>query len=138
MIEVLPDGRLLRSFEDWSPRMIAIAFKCHRLPSRTKDCVRDPELGIDELNRMPYGEIALELLSEHVEEFEYCPDSEEIIRLGKALIKSHVELQVFRERRRRERAQFKDRANARAEAARPKRIVKLVVPTPRYGFVRGN
>jgi hypothetical protein len=128
MIEVLPNGQMLQSFEDWSPMMIAITLKCHRLPSRSTTCLRNPELGIDMLNRMEYGEIALDLLAEHVEDFEYCPDYDEIIEMGKALIKSHAELQVLTERRRRDRAQYKDRANARARRR----------GTPKFGYRRGN
>jgi hypothetical protein len=129
MIEVTPDGKVLLSFDDWTPLMMALTIKLNQLPGRPNASkIRNHEAGIDELNRMPFGELALDLLAEHINDLEYRPNAYEVIALGKALIKSHTELQVLCEKRRRQRTQFQDRAKARARLR----------GTPKFGFVRGN
>jgi hypothetical protein len=77
---------------------------------------------------MPMGEVALDALAEQVEEFEFCPDHDEIMAWGTALIKSYAELEVLLEKRKRAGACLQDRARARAKAR----------GTSRFGFVRGN
>lgn len=125
MIEVTPDGKMLLSFDDWTPLMIAMTIKLYQLPPRPNDAkIRNHEAGIDELNRMPHGDLALDLLADHIYDLDHCPNSYEVIELGKALLKTHAELQVLRERRRRQRVYLQDRVRVRPKPkAQPMRKI---------------
>ena len=71
------------------------------------------EYGIDRLARMWQGRRAIDLLYDHAKELQYRPDEDEIIRLGKTLVRFEREL---------------GRLCSQARCNRP---------TPKYGFVRG-
>jgi hypothetical protein len=119
MIEVTKDGKMLLSFDDWTPLMMAMTIKLYQLPPRPNDPkIRNHEAGIDELNRMPHGDLALDLLADHIYDLDHCPSSYEVMELGKALLKTHAEFQIMRERRRRDRTHLQDRAKLRPDQIR--------------------
>jgi hypothetical protein len=136
MNEAHHSGMVLIDFSDWTPLMTALAIKLHQLPSKpgVPPSHRNHVLAIDRLHQIPLGDVAIDLLAEHIRDFEYCPDGLELFQLGQALLEFHTEVQLLCERRRRNRAHLQDRTKAQARADRPKRIVKLVLPTPKHGF----
>jgi hypothetical protein len=62
------------------------------------------------------------------------------VQRGKAVIKMYMELEVFCEKRRRQKTYLQDRerANAKTKRASKKRVIGFNLPTRKYGFVRGN
>src|SRR4051812_21874875 len=90
------------NFGDWTPMMISLSTRLHRLPLRPADeCNwRTHEVGIDILHSMgDHGDRAIQLLIQNIEELEYCPNHKEVVALGKALIRVDIDLYALRRMR---------------------------------------
>jgi hypothetical protein len=124
MIEPVPNSetKVWVSFGDWNADMTALASKLNRKPDPPgKEGSRSHEIGVDELSRLPLGGFAIDALFEMADELPYCPDHEEIVAMGKALIAAHVEFRLLREERRKKQMHLQDRAKAKArEQGTPK------------------
>ena len=143
MIEPVPNhpDKVWISFDDWTPSMMALASRLNRKPDRPgDDGPRSHEIGIDQLSKLPLGHLAIEALWDISEDWKYCPDHEDVVQRGKAVIKMYMELEVFCEKRRRQKTYLQDRerANAKTKRASEKRVIRFNLPTRKYGIVRGN
>ena len=101
MIVKEEDGWYL-DFKDWDYIMWATASRLFQLPLPPGRTRYDHEVGIDRLVRQ-YGTLAIDLLSHHVDEFGYCPNAEELLEYGQAVLATHVELIGVRQERKLER-----------------------------------
>ena len=141
MIEPVPDSpdKVWISFDDWTPSMMALASRLNRKADRPgDDRPRSHEIGIDRLSQLPMGSLAIDALWDISEEWKYCPDHEEVVERGKAVIKMYVELEVLCEKRRRNRTYLKDRERAKKTPPK-KRVIRFNLPTNgKIGFTRGN
>jgi hypothetical protein len=127
MIEPVPNkpDKVWVSFGDWTSDMMALASKLNRKPDPPgKTQSRSHEVGVDQLAKLPLGSLAIDALFEIADELPYCPNNEEIVAMGKALIKAHAEFRMLREERKKKQTYLQDRARAKG--------------TPKFGFRRGN
>jgi hypothetical protein len=125
-------NKALISFEDWSPEMMILATKLHRLPKPDGETAH--EVGIDRLNNLPHGPEAIEALFDLADQMKHCPDHREVVMLGKIVLKANVELNALL-------AQRKRYDVGRIERRRGKRPVKKLPPIRTagpIGFTRGN
>jgi hypothetical protein len=112
MIEETEDGTIILDFSDWDPWMMALTYTLFELPVRSGEDHRTHKYGVDRLNKIQLGGIAVQLLLQNADELEYCPTEDEVLRLGKAALLVSAELALLRKKRLRN------------------------VPTLRIGFVR--
>jgi len=98
VIEEKPDGRVIIHFGDWTPLMISLSTRLHRLPLRPDDAdTMAFEVGIDRLHSMgSRGDRAMELLIENIDALEYRPNHAEVVALGEALIRVDIDLHTLR------------------------------------------
>jgi hypothetical protein len=130
MIEYKGGNKVLLSFEDWSSEMMILASKLHRLPkpdAETGD--KTHEVGIDKLSNLPRGREAIEALFDLSDDLNYCPDYEEVVWLGRVVIKTNMELDALLAKRRRDRVGLQEK--------RRKRTTPIRTTGP-IGFTRGN
>ena len=114
MIKPAPDGDgHIVDFRDWTPEMMCLASRMHDLPLRPGKTIRRHEVGIDRLAKLKFGYQAIGLLCDYVDELEFCPSEEEVVRLGHSLLLMVGEMELVRRRMRLER--IKRQAQARKE-----------------------
>jgi hypothetical protein len=91
-------GNLCLDFSDWTPMIMVLPSTLWDKPAPPghTDTVRTHELGIDELARMQFGNIAVELLFEHAADLDHCPNRGEVVKLGLALLKMRSEVELVR------------------------------------------
>jgi hypothetical protein len=123
MIEELPNGACELSFDDWDDDMKALSLALSNLPER-RDGLHERlhDLGIDMLSRIKHGKLAIRLLTAQVSELSVRPTENEVVKLGRVLLRACVELGGVQNEIRRERL---------SRMSRP-----WCGPTARYGFVR--
>jgi hypothetical protein len=93
MIQELPDGKLILTFDDWSEEMIALSHRFFQLPlPRGASTVRTHEVGIDRLRRLKLGKMAIRVLYLDADMLTHCPDHKEVVKLGKAIIRATIDL----------------------------------------------
>ena len=133
MIKRSPNGPdlILLSFGDWTPDMMALASKLHMLPKPEGEEATH-EMGIDRLHNLPWGDQAIAALFDVADMLEVCPNHNEVIRLGKTLLKINLALNKLLAKRAREGAARQER--------RTKTPVKVlpIRTTGKYGFRRRN
>jgi hypothetical protein len=117
MIQELPDGKLMLTFEDWSEEMSALGNRLFQLPlPRGAATIRTHELGIDRLSKLLYGKMAIRELFHNVDELTYCPDHKEVVKLGKAIIRMVIDVDTLLDRRALKRMHLQDRAKSKRPA----------------------
>jgi hypothetical protein len=132
MIEYKDGNKLSISFEDWHEAMYALSSKLHHLPlAKGETGPKTHELGIDELNNLAGGDKVIEDLFWLVDELKVAPDYKEVVRLGKIVMRTNVELNVLLAKRRRDRVYLQDRRQ------RLKKLAPIRTVGP-IGFRRGN
>jgi hypothetical protein len=135
MIVKEADGGRHLDFCDWNPVMMATASRLHQLPLPPGREDRDHEWGIDRLARMKHGHWMVVELSYTIDVLDYCPDADEIVRMGQALLLLKGEMndlaRAYRIERIRHRAQV-----SRARSAQRLKMCQLQ-PQTKPKFRRG-
>jgi hypothetical protein len=123
MIKERKDGILLLSFDDWTDDMKALSIALAKLTKRHNGHERLHDIGIDRLSCIKHGKLAIRLLTEQVPELSVRPTANEVVELGKMLLRICVELGGVQNEVRRERLVRLSRQHWRG-------------PTKKYRFVR--
>jgi hypothetical protein len=140
MIVVNQDGRQFLHYADWTPEMMALSHRLADLPRRPGATGRSTHaLGVDRLHNDNRGRdrLALWLMARAVDAFEWCPDEEEVVQAGRALLTLQFELVEFYQARDRNRQVFRDRRATKVPRGAIESDRRHDGPTPIFGFRRG-
>ena len=91
-----PNGNIELGFSDWTPVMMCLASRLWHLPLLPGCTVRTHEIGMDELARMKFGYVMVDLLFDHASDLDYCPNRGEVVTCGQALFKMCTEVELVR------------------------------------------
>lgn len=118
------------SFVDWTSGMMLLSSKYHTLAKPDGDTAH--EIGIDRLNNWPLGPEAIDALFFLSDDLKVCPNHKEVLRLGKAVIRMMIAVDVLLVKRK--------RIHIGALERRRKRPAKIVPirPTGKIVYRRGN
>ena len=101
LIDNRTDGLVDLDLRDWTRDMLVLSLKLYRLPRRPgakggPTGLSTHDAGIDLLARESWGELAINVMLRHVTngELEYCPDHMEVLRLGRSLIVSRMQVEL--------------------------------------------